>query len=276
MTSKMYLTLFADDMALSYASTCSSDIQNKLNADLESIAIWLNDNKLTLNVEKSKFTLIGTPGKLKKAGDIQLSVKNKLLGRVQSFKYLGVVLNEHLTWSDHIDYIRSKVSQRLGILRRIKHLLPVSTRIIYVNTMVIPIIEYASLVWGDKNNKVLMELLQILQNKAAKLVLDLPICFSGTESLKKLNWKNLYIRRAINRCLWMYDLIQNNDTCIITNNHSYNTRNKHLLRTAKSKLNKGLHTSYNSCLHDWNELSSDIKALPTKRHFKRVILNVLQ
>lgn len=35
------LTLFADDMALSYASTCSSDIQNKLNADLQSIAIWL-------------------------------------------------------------------------------------------------------------------------------------------------------------------------------------------------------------------------------------------
>ena len=41
-----------------------------------------------------------------------------------------------------------------------------------MSTMVIPILEYASIVWGDKNNKVLMDSIQVLQNKAAKLVLD--------------------------------------------------------------------------------------------------------
>lgn len=118
--------------------------------------------------------LIGTPGQLKKIENIQLSVNCKYFERVKSFKYLGVIVNENKTWSEHIENIRSKVTQRLGILKRIKHLLPMDIRIIYVNTMVLPIMEYACLVWGDKNNKVVMDSLQTLQIKAARLVLDVP------------------------------------------------------------------------------------------------------
>ena len=66
--------------------------------------------------------------------------------------------------------------------------------------MVIPILEYASIVWGDKNNKVLMDSIQVLQNKAAKLVLDRATHSSSTQALLDLNWMNLSTRRLMQRC----------------------------------------------------------------------------
>ena len=69
-----------------------------------------------------------------------------------------------------------------------------------MSTMVIPILEYASIVWGDKNDKVLMDSIQVLQNKAAKLVLDRATHSSSTQALLDLNWMNLSTRRLMQRC----------------------------------------------------------------------------
>ena len=102
-----------------------------------------------------------------------------------------MIINQHLTWHDHIEQLQSKIAKRLGVLKRIKHLLPDNARRIYVSTMVISILEYASIVLGDKNDKVLMDSIQVLQNKAAKLVLDRATHSSSTQALLDLNWMNL-------------------------------------------------------------------------------------
>ena len=148
----------------------------------------------------------------------------------QSFKYLGVIINQHLTWHNHIDQIQSKVAQRLGVLKRLKHLLPIHARKLYVSTMITPILEYANNIWGDKNNKVLMDSIQVLQNKAAKLILDRPPRSSSNEALSKLNWLDLSTRRKLQRCVFMFDLIhdseRNNVIVRGTDIHNYNTRMK--------------------------------------------------
>ena len=84
------------------------------------------------------------------------------------------------------------------------------TEILYVTTMVIPILEYASIVWGDKNNKVLMDSIQVLQSKAAKLILDRSPYSSSSEALSDLNWMNLSVRRQMQRCIHMYNLVNDN------------------------------------------------------------------
>ena len=110
----------------------------------------------------------------------------------------------HLTWHDHGEQLQSKIAKRLGVLKRIKHLLPVDARRIYVSKMVVSILEYSSIVWGDKNNKVLMDSIQVLQNKAAKLVLDRVTNSSSTQALLDLNWMNLSTRRLMQRCFSLY------------------------------------------------------------------------
>ena len=159
------MTMFADDMAFYCRENSLTNLQSKLNADLAAITSWLRNNKLTLNVTKSKFMVNGGRDKLSQFNDIALVANNDQLENVTKFKYLGLIINQHLTWHHHIEQLQRKIAKKLGVLKRIKHLLPVYARRIYVSTMVIPILEYASIVWGDKNNKVLMDSIQVLQIK---------------------------------------------------------------------------------------------------------------
>ena len=87
----------------------------------------------------------------------------------------------NLTWSDHVDLICSKFSKRLGMIKRIKHLLPKKSREIIFNTIVLPVFDYADVVWGDRFNCTLMNRLQFFQNKAVKLITDKPPFSSSHE-----------------------------------------------------------------------------------------------
>ena len=123
-----------------------------------------------------------------------------------------------------------------------------------MSTMVIPILEYASIVWGKKNNKVLMDYIQVLQNKAAKLVPDEATHSSSTQALLDLNWMNLSTRRLMQRCFFMHNFINDSKrNSMITRGsgyHSHNTRSKETIRSVRSNTNWGLLRSFNSALTD--------------------------
>ena len=130
--------------------------------------------------------IIGSNRKLASISSFSLSIFDADINSVTSFKYLGVILSSTFTWSDHVEYISSKVNKNLGLLRRIKYFLPYNARLLFYNSLVLPIFDYADLVWGDKDNVSLMKELQILQNKAAKLILDRSLQSSSTDALTVL------------------------------------------------------------------------------------------
>ena len=99
----------------------------------------------------------------------------------QSLKYLGITITENLTWHDQIENMISKINQRLGPRERFPAT-GCKTNILYRNH-----IDYADIIWGDKNNSGLMNSVQTLENKAAKLILDLPPLSSATEALATLH-----------------------------------------------------------------------------------------
>ena len=80
------MTIFADDMAFYCPESSATDLQSKLNLDLKAISVWLRDNKLTLNVEKSKFMIIGSSAKLKQLNPIELVFGDEQLGNVSEFQ----------------------------------------------------------------------------------------------------------------------------------------------------------------------------------------------
>ena len=65
--------------------------------------------------------------------------------------------------------------------------MPHEAHLLFYNSFVLPIFDYADLAWGDKDNAVLMGEVQILQNKAAKIILDRPLYSSAIEALLALN-----------------------------------------------------------------------------------------
>ena len=102
--------------------------------------------------------LIADSKKLKDTcGHFRLTVNDCVLERETTLKYLGIVFNEKLSGADHIEFVRKKVNQRLGVLRGIKHFLPFYARNLFVNTMVLPFFDYCDIVWGDRNNKLLID-----------------------------------------------------------------------------------------------------------------------
>ena len=104
-----------------------------------------------------------------------------------------------------------------------------------------------------------MKELQILQNKAAKLILDTPLHSSSTDASTVLSWLNLEERRKCHRCIYAYKCINGQlehslDIIRTSDVHSHNTRNKDTINLPKIKYNWGKHRSRYHCFKDFNEL----------------------
>ena len=150
--------------------------------------------------------LLGHSSHLGDFSSLSLSISGEDLGGVDCYKYLGFTLNQPLSWEDHVSNIASKIRKRISILSRIKYMLPVSARLTFYNTMIKPIFEYNSIVWGDKRNTVHMD---TLQNRAAKITLGRDLRDSATQALKDLNWLTLVKKRTIDRCIFVYKCLKN-------------------------------------------------------------------
>ena len=61
---------------------------------------------------------------LKSCSGVSIGISGTMLERVDTFKYLGITIDQNMTWSGHIESLLSKANQRIGLLRRVKHLLP--------------------------------------------------------------------------------------------------------------------------------------------------------
>ena len=163
-------------------------IEYQLNADLANLAEWFSNNYLTLNTSKSKLVLFGGYRRLQTCRGVKLVIDHENPQWEDPIKYLGVVIHKNLTWNKHIESLIAKVDQRIGLVNRIKHLLSLNARVTLYNALIRPLLGFAGTIWGDRDNITLMHDLQVLQNKTAKVVLDLPNYASSTDALKTLGW----------------------------------------------------------------------------------------
>ncbi len=90
----------------------------------------------------------------KKVQSLTLKIDNVNIERVAEFNFLGVTLDEHLTWKCHVNKISNKISQCMGILNRLKHFLPIQTKTIIYNSLVLSHLNFGILLWGYKCEKV--------------------------------------------------------------------------------------------------------------------------
>ena len=109
------VSLYADDTVLHCFSKEPHQLESKLNADFFNVAMWLKANKLTLNLTKTKFMLIGSNRKLVNTSSLSLSIFDCKLDSVNTFKYLAIMLASDFTWSDHVEYVISKVKKCVAV-----------------------------------------------------------------------------------------------------------------------------------------------------------------
>ena len=119
-----------------------------------------------------------------------------------------------------------------------------------------------------------MNNLQILQNKAAKIVLGRPFCSSATDALNTLGWTTLEQRRLYHRCLFVFKCLNNHTSHgfeLLANRdiHNYNTRSKDNLRPPKVSRNWGKQRLAYQAITDWNNLDRNIKLSTSISTFKK-------
>ena len=99
-----------------------TDLEDAVNSDLENLRKWLIANKLSLNVAKTEFMLIGSKQMVKNISNFQPNVviENKRIKQVHECKTLGVTVDQHLSWKSNTDIICGKITSGISALRRLK------------------------------------------------------------------------------------------------------------------------------------------------------------
>lgn len=102
---------------------------------------WMKNNRLLLNKYKSHYLLIG----VKKD---KFLINNFGIEKTPSVKILGVLLNDRLSFSEHINDMSKKMSKKIGVIERVRYLIPQKALILVYEAIIQSIITYSCQVWG--------------------------------------------------------------------------------------------------------------------------------
>lgn len=268
--------MFADDTNLTFTGSKLESIENQMSYDIDKIYEWLCVNKLTLNVLKTDFMLIGSRQKLMSLeGNIALSVNGISLSKVQSVKCLGVCIDENITWDIHIHNVCVKVSQNIAALKRVKCILDKKILVSIYRAIIEPYFIYCSIVW-DNINDGLEKQLQVLQNRVARIITAAPFRKSSSLVLSELGWMNIKQMRVKHKAIIMYKIVNDLAPHYLKDIFKFsNTLNNYNLRQSKLNLELPPNRSnyYNSSFAFtgaklWNSLPNDLKEETSLKRFR--------
>ena len=173
---KNNIGIYADDSTLYASAPTLAEVEEKIRPDIDAVSMWAKENKMKMHPAKTKYSIISTRQKIANSAkqSLDLSVDGMQLTKVESERVLGVYIDSHLTWNEHIDTLRRKLLQRVAIQARArKYIYP--PNIDYFSTMQVPnrFLLIALLFEATLAKPTLDELFK-LQKRCAWLILDSP------------------------------------------------------------------------------------------------------
>ena len=153
---------YADDTSISFELKTSS-ATSCLQEDLDAVSSWLAKNKLTINSSKSELLLF------RQSKVCSLRINGEVLNVVKCSKYLGVQIDNSLTFEKHIDVVCKKVSKLVGLVSRLRYFLPKHVLLKFYDYYIKPKIQYGCLVYGY-SSKVKLNRIKFLRKKFLRLI----------------------------------------------------------------------------------------------------------
>lgn len=155
-------TLFTTLSHLHY----NADEINKINLELSHVHNWLKLNKLSLNITKTKAMIFHTTQRQAIYPSIYLD--NTKIDFVNKFNFLGLMIDEHLTFKPHMNMISGKISRATGIMNKLKNIIPKQTLLHIYNSLILSHFNYGLIVWGSYISA--NSHLEKLQKKAIRII----------------------------------------------------------------------------------------------------------
>ena len=261
------ISMYADDTVVYLSNANQFDAIALIQADLDRVYTWCNSNKLTINCKKTKFCIFGMKSSVKrsKTQDVKLSLSNQILERVCSYKYLGLTLDECLTYNKHIKEMSRLVTHKLYILSKIRRYISIKASVNIFKAMILSLIEYCDIVYAGTS--------QTNLNNIDKLFYrGLRICmYTNNQIAKEILCKDCKIaplvdRRLTHLLLFMHKQT-NNDSLIKQRTANTRLQTGPVFKTYKPNNEKAKANVFYRGAVEWNALGATYRNMDFK-HFK--------
>ena len=164
-------SLFADDCAIWCTDHDSEHSIPRLQRALNSIEVWSKKNGFIFSPTKSAVVTFSKNNRMRQASQLQLS--GSIIPRLNSFKFLGIVLDARLSMNKHVEYIKSKCVKRLNLVRCLAgtdYGADRKTLLHLYKTLVLPIIEYGAVIYSGASENTLKKI-DTIQNSFLRVAL---------------------------------------------------------------------------------------------------------
>ena len=176
------ITVYCDDISLVTTADNTTLLKQKLESDLSTISRWLKYHCLFANESKTKKICFHNKRRQEDFYEVPLNIKfnNIILERVENVKLLGLVIDESLTFKEHIHEIQSKLVSFIFALKRIRYFISDKTSLMLYYAYIQSRLSYMNVIWAAAPNY-LIDSLEITQRKALRVVFCKPWNCSKSE-----------------------------------------------------------------------------------------------
>lgn len=261
--------LFADDTNIYYSCRDLHVMSTTVNDELMKLSEWFKINKLSLNLQKTTYMVFSK----RKTYEIQpIIIDGVQIEQSNKVKFLGVIVDQKLSWKEHILYVRNKLSSILSVLYRASHIIDVNSMLILYRSLFLPHLSYCSEVWGNTCSTFTKSIF-VAQKKAVRLLMtnkvSSDIIFKHLKLLKfadivKLNTVSVAHAASLCKLPVSIQAFYNQKPVLDK------TRNiKHFLLPL-SKCNLKHFSVICVSIKLWNSLALSTQLCKTKHNFKRI------
>ena len=203
--------LYADDLQL-YSTSKVSDLLEtirKMSLDLDSIRLWTERYGLLVNPAKTQIMLVGSSRNLSLIDQHTLppvTFNSLPLPYCSTVKNLGLHIAHDLSWAPHVAKVGQKVFASFHSLKCLQNFLPVSTKITLVNSLLVPIIDYADVCCTDIT-EALLDKLERLLNLCIRYIYGIRKYDHVSQYRAELKWLNIRNRRNVHVACMIYKIL---------------------------------------------------------------------
>ena len=273
---------YADDTTISVAGSTVEEISRKLTTNCQAVSQWMQGNKLKLNADKTHLMTVGTSRRLQvQVEKVDVVMDDCRLGESdeQHETLLGCIIEPGLKWHKQVNHLISKLRSRLTGLEHLRQVIPYRVRKNVTQGIFTSMLVYCLPVFGGLD-KYEIESLQVMQNKAARLVTHSPLRAHRRDIFNQIGWLTVNQLIFFHSALTVYRIRKSREPEYLNNLLSRdNARGNMVVDNTKLSLAKNSF-SYRSS-SQWNKIPTSIRNNPKISFFKKnlkdwILVNIAQ
>ena len=275
-SSKLTFYLFADDTNIYCESDNLYQLQRTVNKELRKVKLWLDVNKLSLNIDKTNFIIFKSPHH-PSSDTVSIKIGNCPIKQTRYVKFLGVLLDENLSWKYHLTELSKKLAPTCGMFFKVRHFLPINVLICLYNSLFSPFLQYGILVWGLTYETYIKPVF-LLQKRVIRAISFQNYAAPSSPIFSDLKILKLHDLFQLKLLSFVYECVNkisptNFHTFFDTlaSVHQYGTRQatkNDIFLIQKNTLQYGLRSVRYCGAKCWNDIPVDIKRSPSVKSFR--------